>query len=571
MPSFHAPSSDSPLVVTARGRALLSDPLLNRDDAFTHAERAALGLDGMLPDRVTTLEEQVARAYAQIMEVSDPLERYLWLAELESRNSTLYYALLSTHVDAMMPLVYTPTVGAACERWSEVARRPRGLWLTPSHRGRMRSVLEGWAAGLPPGHDVKLVVITDGERILGLGDLGAGGMGIPVGKLALYCVGAGFHPADVLPITLDVGTDNAALLDDPRYVGVRARRLRGEAYLSLLDELVEALFLRHPRMLLQFEDFKKENAITILSRYRAKVLSFNDDIEGTAAVAVAGVVAASRKTGVPMKEQRIVILGAGAAGSGIATLLRAELRANSGLSGDALVRAVAVLDSKGLLVEGRRYDEAYKEKLAWPERLVREAGLDPRGDLGLLACVRAIGPTALVGTSGQSNVFSESVVRAMAERTQMPAIFPLSNPNSASEADPKYLVEWTDGNAVIATGSPFPDVDHQGKKLRVAQGNNVWIFPGVGLGALAAEATRMDEALFAAAAQTLAEAVEPADLAAGALYPALGRLREVSLEVARAVARAVVRNGLGPPRTGSELDARIEAMRWTPRYRKLRW
>lgn len=558
------------LVVRARGRAVLQEPLTCRDDAFTHAERAALGLEGLLPDRVSTLEEQVARAYAQITSVEDPLQRYLWLAELESRNTVLFYALLTAHVEEMMPLVYTPTVGAACERWSDVACRPRGLWITPSHRGRIRSVLGAGPAGGPDA-DVKLVVLTDGERILGLGDLGAGGMGIPIGKLALYCLGAGFHPAEVLPITLDVGTDRAELRESATYVGVRAPRLRGNEYLSLLDELVEALFARYPRVLLQFEDFKKENAITILERYRSERLCFNDDIEGTAAVAVAGVVAASRKTGVPMKDQRIVILGAGAAGSGIATLLRAELAMNAGLSADALVRAVAVLDSKGLLVEGRRYDESYKEKLAWPERLVREVGLDPAGDLSLLACVRAIGPTALVGTSGQANVFSEDVVRAMAERTSMPAIFPLSNPNSASEADPRYLVEWCDGNAVIATGSPFPSVDHEGKTLRVAQGNNVWIFPGVGLGVLAAEATRLNESLFAAAAKALAEAVEPADLAEGALYPRLTRLREVTLDVARGVARAAVKAGLAPRRTDRELDERIEAMRWTPRYPTLRW
>ena len=390
-------------------------------------------------------------------------------------------------------------------------------------------------------------------------------MGIPVGKLALYTVGAGLHPAQVLPITLDVGTDNALLREDPNYVGVRAPRLRGAPYLELVDEVVDAVRGLFPRALLQWEDFKKANALDLLVRHRDRILSFNDDIEGTAAVAVAGVVAASRKSGIAMRDQRIVILGAGAAGIGIARLLRREL-AEQGLTGDALIRAIAVLDSKGLLVQGREFDEAYKEELAWPRELVRAAGLDPdaRNDLGKV--IEALSPTALLGTSGQPRVFDEAIVRAMAERTAMPAIFPLSNPNSAAEADPADLVRWTGGRAVIATGSPFPATAFAGRTFRFAQGNNVWIFPGVGLGALASEARRVTDGMFAAASHALANAVLEEDLAEGQLYPRIPRLREVTSVVALAVARAAMRDGAAETVDEAEIERRIATLRWEPRY-----
>ena len=544
-----------------RGRDLLASPMLNRDLAFTTEERIALGLEGILPPAVHTLEQQVAIARDQVLSHAAPIDRFVALAELETRNVTLFYRLLLEHLEEMLPLVYTPTVGEACARFSEILRRPRGVWITPAHKGRIRDVLASSAID----HDVRLLVMTDGERILGLGDLGAGGMGIPVGKLALYTVGAGLHPAQVLPITLDVGTDNALLREDPNYVGVRAPRLRGAPYLELVDEVVDAVRGLFPRALLQWEDFKKANALDLLVRHRDRILSFNDDIEGTAAVAVAGVVAASRKSGIAMRDQRIVILGAGAAGIGIARLLRREL-AEQGLTGDALIRAIAVLDSKGLLVQGREFDEAYKEELAWPRELVRAAGLDPdaRNDLGKV--IEALSPTALLGTSGQPRVFDEAIVRAMAERTAMPAIFPLSNPNSAAEADPADLVRWTGGRAVIATGSPFPAAAFAGRTFRFAQGNNVWIFPGVGLGALASEARRVTDGMFAAASHALANAVLEEDLAEGQLYPRIPRLREVTSVVALAVARAAMRDGAAETVDEAEIERRIATLRWEPRY-----
>lgn len=547
-----------------RGRDLLANPMLNRDLAFTTEERAELGLEGLLPPAVYTLEQQVAVARDQVMAHAKPIDRFVALAELETRNVVLFYRVLQEHLEEMLPLVYTPTVGEACARFSEILRRPRGVWITPAHRGRVGAVLAGAALD----RDVRLLVVTDGERILGLGDLGAGGMGIPVGKLALYTVGAGIHPAQVLPITIDVGTDNAQLREDPRYIGVRSKRLRGPEYQALVDELVEAVRALFPRALLQWEDFKKANALELLVRHRERVLSFNDDIEGTAAVAVAGVIAASRKSGVGMRDQRIVILGAGAAGIGIARLLRREL-AEQGLADDALTRAIAVLDSKGLLVQGRAFDEAYKEELAWPRDLVRAAGMDPdgRNDLGVV--IDAIGPTALLGTSGQPRVFDERIVRAMASKISMPAIFPLSNPNSAAEADPADLVRWTEGRAVIATGSPFAPAELGGRTFRFAQGNNVWIFPGVGLGALAVEARRVTDGMFTAAAHSLASAVLDDDLADGQLYPRIPRLREVTSAVAIAVARAAMRDGAAREIDEPELRRRIAELQWEPRYAPL--
>ncbi|HEY8432827.1 MAG TPA: NAD-dependent malic enzyme, partial [Sandaracinaceae bacterium] len=485
-----------------RGPLLLAHNMYNRGTAFSLEERDALDIAGLLPSRVRTIEEQAQRAYTQIAELgSGPLERYVALAELESRNAILFYRVLLDHLEELLPIVYTPTVGEACQRYSHIFRRGRGLWITPDHRGRIARVLRN-----APYEDVRLIVVTDNERILGLGDQGAGGMGIPVGKLALYTVGAGIHPTQTLPISLDVGTDNEALLADPHYVGWRGRRLRGEPYDALVEEFVEAVKEVFPNALLQWEDFKKDNALRLLDRYRDRLLSFNDDIQGTAGIALAGIVAASRISGIPMERQRVVVMGAGAAGIGIARLLRAELK-RLGVGGDDLVRAIAVLDSRGLLVGGRGGELGYKAELAWPAELAAAEGLDPEGDRGLLACVRALSPTVLIGTSGQPNTFTEAIVRAMAERCERPAIFPFSNPNSKSEAHPRDIVRWTDGRALIATGSPFDPVEYEGRTIHVAQGNNVYVFPGVGLGALASGATRIVEPMFAVAAHAIGELV----------------------------------------------------------------
>lgn len=548
-----------------RGPLLLAHNMYNRGTAFSLEEREALDIAGLLPSRVRTIEEQAQRAYTQIAELGGgPLERYVALAELESRNAILFYRVLLDHLEELLPIVYTPTVGEACQRYSHIFRRGRGLWITPDHRGRIARVLRN-----APYEDVRLIVVTDNERILGLGDQGAGGMGIPVGKLALYTVGAGIHPTQTLPISLDVGTDNEALLADPHYVGWRGRRLRGEPYDALVEEFVEAVKEVFPNALLQWEDFKKDNALRLLDRYRDRLLSFNDDIQGTAGIALAGIVAASRISGIPMERQRVVVMGAGAAGIGIARLLRAELK-RLGVGGDDLVRAIAVLDSRGLLVGGRGGELGYKAELAWPAELAAAEGLDPEGDRGLLACVRALSPTVLIGTSGQPNTFTEAIVRAMAERCERPAIFPFSNPNSKSEAHPRDIVRWTDGRALIATGSPFDPVEYEGRTIHVAQGNNVYVFPGVGLGALASGATRIVEPMFAVAAHAIGELVSDEAIARGELYPPLRELRTISRAVAMAVGLHAMDAGVAPRISREELAARIDAMMWTPRYPRIR-
>jgi malate dehydrogenase (oxaloacetate-decarboxylating) len=547
-----------------RGAAVLADPFLNRDLAFTAEERRALGIESLLPSRVMTLAEQVAHARAQVRAHESELAKYVALRELEARNVVLYYRLLADHLTEMAPLVYTPTVGHACRELGFVHRRPRGLWIGPDQRGRIESVLRAWTASASARGEVQLIVVTDNERILGLGDLGAGGMGIPVGKLALYTVAAGIHPARALPISLDVGTDNAALLAEPDYMGVRAPRLRGPDYDSLVEELVVAVTKVFPRALLQWEDFKKGNAIALLERYRERLLSFNDDIEGTAAVSLAGVLAASRARRIAIEDERILILGAGAAGMGIARLLRHELT-NRGIEATRVTEAVGVLDSRGLLVDGRAFDEPYKATLAWSRARVEALGIDPE-HADLLNVIRGYKPTILIGTSGTRGAFDEASIRAMAAGCERPAIFPLSNPNSASEADPADIIRWTEGRALIATGSPFPDVHFAGRTQRVAQGNNVWIFPGVGLGALAAKATRVTDAMFVAAAHAVAEAGTGAELASGALYPGLDRLRDVTPRVALAVARAAMASGAAPKATDAEIDAQLAAIRWEPRY-----
>ncbi len=548
-----------------RGQPLLAHNMYNRGTAFTREERDAMHISGLLPNQVRSLDEQAKRAHAQLAELEgSAIERYVSLADLESRNAILFYRVLLDNLEELLPIVYTPTVGEACQRYSHIFRRGRGLWITPDHQGKIARILRN-----APYEDVRLIVVTDNERILGLGDQGAGGMGIPVGKLALYTVGAGIHPTQTLPISLDVGTDNEALLNDPYYVGWRGKRLRGERYDAIVEEFVSAVEQVFPRALLQWEDFKKANAFRLLDRYRDRLLSFNDDIQGTAGIALAGVVAASRISGVPMEKQRVVMVGAGAAGIGIARLLRAELEL-LGVKGDDLTRAIAVLDSKGLLVQSRDFKLDYKTEFAWPAELAKQEGFDPEGRSGLLECVEKLAPTVLIGTSGNPGTFTEDVVRAMAARCERPAIFPFSNPNSKAEAHPIDLVKWTDGRALIASGSPFDAVEHEGRTIAVAQGNNVYVFPGVGLGALASGASRVVESMFAAAAHAIGEQVSDEGIARGELYPPLRDLRSISRAVALAVGMHAMDVGVAPRIAQSELAERIDAMMWEPRYPRIR-
>ena len=549
------------VAVPYRGPQLLSHAMYNKSTAFTREERAAFGLDGLLPDAVSTMEMQAARVHGNIVRKDDPVERYIGLAALQDRNEHLFYRVLVDHLEDYLPIVYTPTVGRVCQMYSKIFRRARGLWITPRQRGHVYEAL-----GNAPYEDVRLIVATDNESILGLGDQGAGGMGIPIGKLALYTAAAGIHPAHTLPISLDVGTDNQALLEDDLYIGWRQPRLRGEEYHALVDEFVHAVRRRFPKAVLQWEDFRKGTAFALLDRYRTVLPSFNDDIQGTAAVALAGILAASRLLGIPLTRQRIVILGAGAAGVGIARLVREALQ-RAGLRGDELRRALAVLDSHGLVVEGEGPAEDYRRELAWPAALAAAHGLEPGHDL--LAVVRALHPTVLIGVSGATGAFTETVVREMAAHVERPLVFPLSNPTSQAEASPADVVKWTEGRALVSTGSPFPAVVHAGRTRRIGQGNNVFVFPGVGLGALVAEAREITDGMFRAAAERLADELREEDMAAGALYPPIPALRRVTAHIAEAVVRQAWADGAAADVPGDDVARRVAEAMWEPHYVRL--
>jgi malic enzyme len=549
------------VLVPYRGHALLRHPTYNKGTAFSHEERASLGLMGLLPDAVMTIEQQERRFCDNILRKGDPIEKYIGLAALQDRNETLFYRVLLNHLEEFLPIVYTPTVGRACQEFSHIFRRARGLWITPEHRGRIYEVL-----GNASFEDVRLIVVTDNERILGLGDQGAGGMGIPVGKLAIYTAAAGIHPAQTLPISLDVGTDNPELRQDELYLGCRRPRLRGPEYDGLVEEFVRAVMKRFPKALLQWEDFKKGIAFSLLERYRKVLPSFNDDIQGTAAVTLAGMLAACRVTGVPVARQRTLILGAGAAGIGIAGLLRDTLM-RQGLAGDALADALVLLDSEGLLADDKDIRDAYKRPFAWPAAVAMRHQLGPGRPRDLLAVVKAFRPTILVGTSGQPGVFDEQVVREMAAHVQRPVILPLSNPTSKSEAIPADLLRWTEGRALISTGSPFAPVVFAGRTIRIGQGNNAFVFPGVGLGCLVAQAREVTEAMFAAAAERLAHFVTDDDLASGSLYPRVADLRQVTQLVAAAVVRTARDAGVGVPIDDDEIAPAVAAAMWQPSHR----
>ena len=544
-----------------RGTDLLRHGMYSHGTAFTPEERTAFGLDGLLPAHVSTLDEQTRRAYQHIARKTDPLEKHIGLIALQDRNEHLFHRVLLDHLEELLPIIYTPTVGRACQEFSHIFRRPRGLWITPAHRGRMHEVVGG-----APFGDVRLIVVTDNERILGLGDQGAGGMCIPVGKLAIYTTAAGIPPWETLPVSLDVGTDNTGLLDDELYVGYRARRLRGPEYDSLVDEFVHAVRRRFPRALLQWEDFKKNNAFRLLDRYRHVLPSFNDDIQGTAAVAVAGIIAATRLTRVPLPEQRVVLLGAGAAGVGIARLIRSTLR-RAGLSGEALAFATACLDSTGLLVDDEPIADAHKQEFAWPAALAGRAGLGAGQPRDIVSVIRAVKPTVLIGTTGRAGTFTEAIVREMARHVERPLILPMSNPTSSCEAAPADVLAWTDGRALVATGSPFEPVMHAGRRHVVGQVNNAFVFPGVGLGAIVAQAGAVTDSMFVVAADCLAAEVGDDDLATGSVFPPIRDLRRVTARIAAAVVREAQASGVARARLEPDrIPESIAAAMWEPAY-----
>jgi malate dehydrogenase (oxaloacetate-decarboxylating)(NADP+) len=533
-----------------RGMELLHDPLLNKSTAFTEAERDALGLRGLLPPRVFRLADQQRRVMANFRRKESDLERYIFLVALQDRNETLFYRTLVDHIVQLLPIIYTPTVGEACLHFGHIFRRPRGLYVSAEDRGRVQQLLENW-----PEPDVRVIVVTDGERVLGMGDLGAYGMGIPIGKLSLYTACAGIHPRQCLPVMLDVGTDNEELLRDPLYIGLLQRRVRGSEYQDLVEEFVAAVGRRFPRALIQFEDFATANALGLLQRYRDRICMFNDDIQGTAAVVLAGLLASGRISGRALIEERLVFLGAGAAATGIASLVVAAM-VKAGLSMEEARRRCWLVDVHGLVATGRSDLTDFQRPFAQPGH----AAVD------LLTAIEASQPTVLVGVSGQGGAFSEQVLRTMAALNRRPVILALSNPTTHSECTAEAAYRSSDGRAIFASGSPFTPVTAAGMVLLPAQANNAYIFPGIGLGALLSGASRISESMFAEAARTLAEMVTEDELARGTILPPMGRIREVSARIAESVMEVARREGVASAGLPEKLEPFIRESMYQPVY-----
>lgn len=546
--------------VYLEGIALLRLVLSNKGTAFTEDERVALGLDGLLPPQVNTLEQQVERVYRGFLREPDPIAKYQYLRALQERAETLFYALLERHLEEMMPIIYTPTVGQAVQQFSHLYQNPRGLSFSPLNIDRASGVVRNF-----PWNDVRMIVATDSSAILGIGDQGYGGLAIAIGKLAIYTIGGGVNPFHTMPVKLDVGTDRLELLNDEFYLGVRQRRLRGERYLAFLDKFVKSIHERWPRAVIQWEDLSKDVAFTVLERYRKQLPSFNDDIQGTGAVALAGALSGSRLKGETLAEQRFVILGAGAGGIGVAWAITQGL-IREGLSAEEARDRVCVLDSGGLLVEGRTV-EPYKQPFLQPREKI--VGWQIANDIPtLLETIEHTKATVLLGLSGQAGSFNHPVVQAMARNTVRPMIFPLSNPTSACEALPEDILDWSEGRAIVATGSPFPDVERDGRLYPIGQGNNAFIFPGLGFGAILAECHEITDTMVLEAAYALAEYTAAAHLRAGRIYPPIRELREVSVRVGARVIEQALKDGAST-RTelaGRDLDTYLRSRLWKPRY-----
>jgi len=534
-----------------RGVALLHDPELNKGTAFSDAERDVLGLKGLLPPHVCSQAEQVARVLGNFRRLESPLEKYIFMASLHDRNETLFFRIVTENPDEMMPIIYTPTVGLACQKFGHIFQRPRGIFVTAKDRGQVKSLLRNW-----PHRDVAMIVVTDGERILGLGDLGSSGMGIPVGKLSLYTACAGVEPTRCLPVMLDVGTGNQALLDDPLYLGLAQPRLTGAAYDELVDEFVAAASEVFPGVVIQFEDFANQNAFRLLAKYRDKICTFNDDIQGTAAVALAGVYSAMRVSGGTLARQRLLFLGAGEAATGIADLVVAAMVA-AGVEPARARRSCWLFDSKGLVVASRRGELAEHKR---PYAHEHAAQTD------LVGAIRALEPTGLVGVSATGGSFTREVVEEMSHLNARPMIFALSNPTSRSECTAQQAYEWSGGQALFASGSPFDPVTLGSRTWVSRQGNNSYIFPGIGLGAIAVRSRRVTDEMFLAAARTLADQVSVEDLEQGSLYPPLSAVREVSARIAAAVAEVAFAQGHAGIERPVDLLAHVRSCMYDPVY-----
>jgi len=550
------------LATTARGRAILTDARLNRGTAFTLAERQALGLVGLLPQAVVTQDRQAARVYEQFRSQPTPLEKYVTLSSLRDRNEVLFYRLVTDHLAEILPIVYTPTVGTAIQHYNAEYRRPHGVYLNVNAPKDIERSLT--AAGLGP-EDVDLIVATDGEAILGIGDWGVGGVDIAVGKLVVYTAAAGVDPRRVLPVMLDVGTNRQELLDDPGYLGNRHPRVDPDTYDAFIEAYVQTASQLFPNALLHWEDFGTANAHRILDRYRDRVFTFNDDIQGTGAVTLAAVLAGVKASGRPLREHRIVVFGAGSAGVGIADDLRDALRAD-GLSQEEATGRIWCVDRYGLLTDDQDSLRDFQARYARPAAETKDWARDADHDgVALAEVVDRIHPTILIGTSGRGGAFTEQIVRAMAEHTDRPLILPMSNPTDLAEATPRDLLAWTGGRALIAAGSPFEPVEHDGTTYQIAQANNALVFPGLGLGAIVARATRVTDAMLAAAAAAVAGRVDT-DTPGAPILPPVPELRETSVAVAVAVARAAAEAGVAGAEVGEDIEARVREAMWEPVY-----
>ena len=553
-------TSTEPLYIRHSGPALLETPLLNKGSAFSREERIDFNLTGLLPPRYETISEQLDRAYRQYSSYHEAINKHIYLRGIQDNNETLFYALVSQYLEEMMPIIYTPTVGDACEQFSDIYRSSRGLFLAWEERGQIDDILRNATKD-----NVKVIVVTDGERILGLGDQGIGGMGIPIGKLSLYTACGGISPAYTLPVMLDVGTNNEALLNDPMYMGARHPRVSEDEYDEFIELFMRAAERRWPGVLIQFEDFAQANAMPILNRYRERFCCFNDDIQGTAAVTLGTLLAACRVTGKPLREHRIAFVGAGSAGCGIAEMLIRQM-VEEGLSDEAARRQVFMVDRHGLVTEGMSGLQDFQRCLAQSKSDLTDWSCE--GEWASLDEVAAQArPTILIGVSGQPGLFTESVIQSMTENSDTPIIFPLSNPVSRAEATPENIIRWTDGKAIIATGSPFLPVSHNGESYRIAQCNNSYIFPGIGLGVLAVRANRVTDQMLLASSEILAEASPRASGTGKDLLLPLQQITEVSRSIAFAVAKVAQEQGHALKISDAQLHARIDQIFWTPHYR----
>ncbi|MFH1434635.1 MAG: NAD-dependent malic enzyme [Pseudomonadota bacterium] len=547
--------------VDSDGFELLHNPILNKGDAFPSAERRLFRIDGFLPPAVATLEKQIARSYENYRMKPSDIEKYIFLRSLQDRNETLFYALLLEHLEEMIPVVYTPTVGQACQNYSHIFRFARGIFLSPGNIGSADEIFRSL-----PYKNIEMIVATDSEGILGIGDQGVGGMGIPIGKLSLYVAGAGINPANCLPVTLDAGTNNEDLLRDPLYMGIKQRRLQGEPYLLFIDKFVEAVRRNFPRAVLQWEDFSKQNAATLLDKYRESLPSFNDDIQGTGAVALAGIRGALRIKGEKLSDQVFVVYGAGAGGIGVIRQITSAL-VLEGLPEKEALGKIFIIDSKGVVFEGRGGIEDYKRPFCKPPGFSEGWDLRNPDRITLLETVKNAKPTVLIGLSGRAGDFTREIILAMLEHCEQPILFPLSNPTSRAEAVPSDLFLWTKGRAIVATGSPFPDVNYEGRIFKAGQGNNAFIFPGLGLGALIVKAKTITDEMFDAASKKLAELVSQFRLDLRCVYPPIEDLRRVSREIAVAVALAAMDRGVAANPIAPELlEQQVSSKMWVPRY-----